>query len=102
MSLAPDELMVRNGGPVPGDARGAAAAALLAQLTPRQRLVGLWLTAGFSDEEIAHHLGLATEDVRADFDTLALVLRNAFGSRHARPAVMGAPWRAIRDSGVAK
>ncbi len=74
--------MVRNSGPVPEDARGAAAAALLAQFTPRQRLVSIWLTAGFSDEEIASHLGITRQQLDEEFAELTRTLRrlNALGS----------------------
>ncbi len=69
--------MVRNSGPVPEDARGAAAAALLAQFTPRQRLVAVWLTAGFSNEQIAWQLGITRQQLGLEYGDIARILRGS-------------------------
>ncbi|MGE3841584.1 MAG: hypothetical protein AB7I50_08350 [Vicinamibacterales bacterium] len=69
--------MVRDGDRHPNDAHVGAAAAVFARLTVQQRLVSVWMTAGFSDEEIARHLGSSEQEVRADFEKVARVLRNA-------------------------
>ena len=75
MPLAPDELMVRDGGRHPHDAQVDVAAAVFARLTAKQRLVGVWMTAGFSNEEIAQHLGVTQQQLAAELGELARTLR---------------------------
>lgn len=73
--LLPDELMVRDGGGHPDDAHVGVAAALFARLTARQRLVSVWMTAGFSNQEIAQHLGVTQQQLAAELGELARTLR---------------------------
>lgn len=76
ISLAPDELMVRDGDRESDDARVGVAAAVFARLTARQRLVSVWMTAGFSDEDIARHLALTRRQLAAEFAEITQVVRH--------------------------
>ena len=67
--------MVRDGGSHPDDAHVGAAAAVFARLTARQRLVSVLMTAGFSNEEIAQHLGMAKKDLLLEFDEVVRAVR---------------------------
>lgn len=73
--------MVRDGGRHPDDAQVDVAAAVFARLTARQRLVSVWMTAGFSNEEIARHLGLTQRDLRILIDEIARIVRGTPPSR---------------------
>lgn len=77
--LAPDELMVRDGGRHPDDAQVGVSAVVFARLTPRQRLVSVWMTAGFSTGEICEHLGLTRREIDAEIDAI----RRAFRGRRS-------------------
>lgn len=74
MSLAPDELMVLDGAPHPNDARASVAAVVFVRLTATQRLVSVWMTAGFSNEEIAQHLGITPQALAVVFDEISAML----------------------------
>jgi hypothetical protein len=67
--------MVRDGGSHPDDAQVDIAAAVFARLTARQRLVSIWMTAGFSDEDIARHLGVADQELYSEVDEIARIVR---------------------------
>jgi len=56
--------------------RARIAAAILARLSPRQREISVWATAGFSSEQIAKHLGITSEELRVELEELA----RAFGA----------------------
>ncbi len=77
MPIAPDELMVRDGGRDPDDAQVGVAAAVFSRLTARQRLVSVWMTAGFSDEAIAKHLRLTRRQLAAEFAEITQVVRHS-------------------------
>ena len=57
--------MVRGSGHDPDYARARAAAAL-ARLTVRQQLVVVWMTAGFSSDEIARHLAITQQELNRE------------------------------------
>lgn len=69
--------MVRDGGRHPDDAQVGVAAAAFARLTVRQRLVSVWLTAGFSDDDIAKHLGLTRRQLAAEVAEITQVVRHS-------------------------
>lgn len=58
----------------PVDARDGAAAAVFARLSGRQQLVAVWITAGFSDHDVARHLGIADEELYSELDEIARVV----------------------------
>lgn len=68
-------LMAGDSGRHPEDDLVHIAAALLDQLTVQQRLVSVWMTVGFSREEIAQHLGLTQQELTVEFGEIARVLR---------------------------
>ena len=68
--------MVRDGGRHPDDAQIDTAAAVFSRLTARQRLVSVWMTAGFSNEEIAQHLGITQLRLDMEFEEIAQVFRD--------------------------
>lgn len=65
--------MVRDGGRHPDEAQVGVAAAVFARLTARQRLVSVWMTAGFSSEEIAQHLELTADALRLEILEIATI-----------------------------
>lgn len=67
--------MVRDGDRDPDDAQVGVSAAVFARLTARQRLVSIWMTAGFSDEDIARHLGVADQELYSELDEIAQIVR---------------------------
>lgn len=67
--------MVRDGGRPPDDPQVDVAAAVFARLTLRQRLVSVWMTAGFSNQKIAQHLGITEQQFAAELGELARTLR---------------------------
>lgn len=67
--------MVRDGGRNPDEAQVDVAAAVFARLTARQRLVSVWMTAGFSNNEIAQHLGLTPDALRLEILEIATIAR---------------------------
>lgn len=68
--------MVRDGGRPSHDPQVDVAAAIFARLTPRQRLVSVWMTAGFSNKEIAQHLGITQLRLGMEFEEIAQILRD--------------------------
>ena len=73
--LAPAEFMVRDSGLDPEDDRAGIASAIFAQLTPRQRLVSVWIAARFSIDEIARHLRMTQEELSSELGEIARVVR---------------------------
>ena len=49
----------------------------LTELTPEQRLMCIWRKAGFSEIEIANHLGCPADRVAGQFSRVSAVLRRA-------------------------
>lgn len=64
--------MAQSRGRHPDDASHGAAA-VFARLTARQRLVSIWMTAGFSNDEIAEHLGLTLAEVASELTQIAQI-----------------------------
>lgn len=79
--------MAQDGGRHPDDAHVGVAAAIFARLTTRQRLASVWLTAGFSREEIARHLRITQEELSAEIDAVAQVSSTA-----PDPSAAGPSW----------
>ena len=69
-------------GQVPG--RPEAFCAALAKLTAEQRLVCIWTKVGFSEVEIANHLGCSRRRVAHLLSGVYAVLRPAVSAFHGR------------------
>jgi len=52
------------------------AAVVLARLTARQRLMSVWITAGFSYAEIAQHLEITPQQLSVEFVELSQIFRH--------------------------
>lgn len=70
---------MRGAGRDPVDAQVGVAAAVFARLSARQRLVSVWMTAGFAVADICQHLQMSEREVIAEFDEVARIVRNRQG-----------------------
>jgi DNA-directed RNA polymerase specialized sigma24 family protein len=74
-------------GPGHGTERHDAVRAALVQLTPEQRLICIWRKVGFSEIEIANHLGCPTRRVAVQFSRASAALRRAAQALDARRSI---------------